>query len=211
MNQLPLSLAWIATAALALGCGGTVTGSEGGGGGTATGGSGGTTTTTTHVVPPACAVVTDQSAPYQVFFQFTSTSTTPLYLREDCHTNFTITSCEDAYSAPVEIHADCTVDCSQANDCIECGACLEGANPVSQGAPHEVKWAGDTYTFGQNNVGCTCHNASVAPAGKYRITVPVFATEADATANTNPVPHTVDFDLPAPNGIVIVPVDFLPD
>lgn len=215
MNRLPLSFAWIATAALALGCGGTVVsgsaGSGGSGGGTATGGSGGsggsTTTTTTTTVPAECAVATSDPAPYEVFFQFTVTSGLTLYLRSDCYTNFEITSCADSYDAPIGIHADCTVDCSQMNECIECGACLETAIAVSSAAPKEEKWAGDTYTFGQNAVQCTCHYASVAPAGKYRITVPVFNSEQDAIDNTNGVPHTYDFQLPAPNGVVVIPID----
>lgn len=211
MNRLPLSLAWMVTAALALGCGGNIVSGSGGSGGT--GGSGGssssttTTTTTTDTVPAECAVATNDPAPYEVFFQFTVTSGLTLYLRLDCYTNFEITSCADGYSAPIGIHSDCTIDCSQATDCIQCGACPEGALPVSQGAPQEDKWAGDTYTFGQNAAGCTCHTAGVAPAGKYRITVPVFTNEQDAMSNTNGVEHSYDFQLPAPNGIVVIPID----
>lgn len=215
MNRLLFSLAWISSACVALGCGGNVIGgsnggSGGSGGSTATAGSGGgtvTTTTTTTSVPAECAVATNEPAPYEVLFRFTVNSGVTLYLRSDCYTNYTITSCADGYSAPVNIHGDCTIDCSESMGCIECGACPESGLIVSQDAWQEDTWTGDTYAFSQNAAGCTCHTTSAAPAGKYRITVPVFNTAQDAMDNANGNLRSYDFQLPAPNGLVVIPVD----
>lgn len=210
MNRLPSSFAWIVTATLALGCGGNVIGGSGGNGsgGSGSGGNGGNGgTTTTTPVPAECAVATNDPAPYNVFFQFTVTSGLTLYLASDCYTNYSITSCADGYVTPLGIHADCTVDCSETMGCIECGACPQSAVAVSMAAPAENAWAGDTYTFGQTSEGCSCHNAGVAPAGKYRITVPVYTTEQDALNHTNGVDRSFDFTLPAPNGVVVLPID----
>lgn len=214
MKSTFFSLACTMVASLVIGCGGNVTGGSGGdGGSTNTAGSGGatgtTSTTTTTTYPQACAVETNLTAPYSVTFQFTvPTVGATYYLAENCTTEFSIFTCDDAYAASVAISGDCTVDCSMMGECIECGACPQGAVAVTSSTPSEYTWAGNTYTFGQNNVGCGCHNEFTAHAGKYRIVVPVYPTEQDAIDHTNAMEHTVDFDLPAPNGIVNVPLEF---
>lgn len=211
MKKTLFALACTLVASLAIGCGGNVVGGSGGdGGGTSTAGAGGssTTTTSTSSIPEACVVETNLTAPYSVTFQFTvSTPGTSLFLAENCYTEFSISSCDDGYSASLAISGDCTVDCSEMNGCVECGACPQFGIEVTSAKPSESTWAGHTYTFGQTSVGCECHNEFNAHAGKYRITVPVYPTEQDAIDHTNGVPHAVDFDLPAPNGIVNVPLD----
>ena len=197
--------------ALATGCENTVVGNTGGNGGSGgsggAGGDGGATVTTSSTLPSECAVETSEQGPYAVTFRFTTTGDVPVYLREDCVVNYTVTSCGDGYQEGLALTGQCTVDCSEDNQCIDCGACLLQALTVSAGAAVEHPWAGKTYTFEENNVGCTCHEEHVAPAGKYRITVPVFASEADAVDNNSPAGQvSVDFVLPAPGGVVEVPV-----
>lgn len=213
MNKL--SLAWLFSAALAAGCGGNVITSGGGSGGGGAGGSGTggatTTSTTETVLPPQCAVETNEPAPYAVTFQFTVATNQSAFLAEDCYTQFQVTSCASAYVDPVGMHGDCTVDCSQSNECIDCGACPSGAILVSSGSPHSVDWDGVQYFFGTNSVGCTCHTKTNAYAGKYRVQVPVYLTEQDALNQTNSVMVYHEFDLPAPDGIVVVPVGLQPN
>ena len=91
-------------------------------------------------------------------------------------------------------------------DCIACDACPETALEVTQETWQGDTWGGSTYTFGQNAAGCTCHNTFSAPAGKYRISIPVFATAADATNNTSASIVAYDFDLPFPGDSVTVPI-----
>ena len=189
-------------AVLAAGCGGTVGGSGGGGG---EGGSGGSGTTST--LPAECAVETEESAPYSVTFQFKGAGATTVYMREECTLRYRVTSCGDGYQEGLVLTGQCTVDCAEKNQCIQCGACLEQAVAIAPGGTQEHAWAGKTYTFSENNVGCMCHVEHTAPAGKYRITVPVWATEQEAEEGGSPAGEvSVDFDLPAPGGVVEVPV-----
>jgi hypothetical protein len=75
--------------------------------------------------------------------------------------------------------------------------------PVSASTNAQDSWLGTTFTFGTNSDGCNCHNTFEAPAGKYRIEVPVYLNPEPYASG--PV-HTavVDFTLPAPNGTVTV-------
>jgi hypothetical protein len=50
-----------------------------------------------------------------------------------------------------------------------------------------------------------------APAGKYRIHVPVYQTEQDALSEQNGATVTSDFELPAPDGIIVVGVGLQPN
>jgi len=222
MNKL--SLAWLFSAALVIGCGGNVVKSSGGSGGTGGAGTGGgdggtatttsitsTTSSTDTIVPPQCAVNTNQTAPYAVTFQFTVGTGQVAFLAEDCYTQFQVTSCASAYVNPVGMHGECTIDCSDMTGCIDCGACPSGAILVSQGAPHNVDWDGVQYFFDTNSSGCSCHTTTNALAAKYRVEVPVYVTEQDALNHTNGVVLTHEFDLPAPNGIVTVPVGLQPN
>lgn len=197
MNRSILLSVWAVV--LAAGCGGTVNGSGGGGG---EGGSG-----TTSTLPAECVVETEETAPHKVTFQFTGTGTTTVYMREECTFEYKVTSCGDGYQEGLALTGQCTIDCAEKNQCLECGACLEQPVAVNPESTLLHAWAGHTYTFDENNVGCRCHVKHVAPAGKYRITVPVWATEEEAAANGPPAAEvSVDFDLPAPGGVVEVPL-----
>lgn len=203
MNKVILCSLW--SIVLAVGCGGSTVGGSGSGG---EGGSGGSATTST--LPAECAVQTEESAPHSLTFRFKGTGPTAVFLREDCQLRYTVTSCGDGYQEGLVLTGQCTIDCSQQNECIQCGACLQEGIPIGPGGFAEHAWAGKTYTFDENNVGCTCHMEHVAPAGKYRITVPLYATEEDALAGGTPAGEvSTDFELPTPGGVVEVPV-FLP-
>jgi hypothetical protein len=176
-------------AALAAACGGQVVAGTGGSGGS---------------IPPECAVPTELSAPYPVTFEFVSAGGAPAFLAENCATEFEVTSCADGYITPIARDGNCTVDCSTTNECIQCGACPTNAIEVTPSAPRLEEWSGLAYDFGKTNTGCSCHTSSPAQAGKYRVVVPVYSSETDALAETNATSVTVDFELPAPNGVVTV-------
>ncbi len=102
---------------------------------------------------------------------------------------------------------DCTVDCAEAGGgCIACGACMVEPLEVTNGAPAEVAWPGHTYTFDHTASGCSCHVRTPAAAGKYRATIRVYASEEAVTSGEllRVVEH--DFELPAPGGVVTVPL-----
>lgn len=170
-----------------------------GGGGVA--GSGGS-------VPDACAVDADTPGPYEVSFVFENHGSADAYLFQGCRLRFDVKSCADDYQEPVAIWADCTVDCEDDGGCIACGACQELMVPIGLGDSHEDMWTGYHYTFGTSSQGCSCHNEFVAPAGKYRIEVPVYDGEDPYTAQVARV-ATADFTLPAPDGVVRIDVSLV--
>ncbi len=194
------------------GSGGATGGSGGSTGGTAgtTGGTGGSVggSAGTGGMPPACQVPSPGPGPYAVKFRFTNSSFKPFYVREDCRLQYTVSSCADGYAGSLVRNGDCTVDCKEADTggCIACGACAQSAKQVTSGAPLDGDWAGYEYTFEQTKQGCDCHNKHVAPAGKYRLKVNVYASEQDAQIGNVSHPVEVDFTLPAPGGIVEVPI-----
>lgn len=209
--------ACLAALMLAAGCGGTVVEGSGGSGnsagsagssGDAGAGAGGSTTTSTSttVVPPECAVEGAGAGPYPVAFHFTNPGADVLYLHQDCLLQYSITACDSGYGEGLSLSGACTVDCSEMNDCIQCGPCPDMGVQVVNGSPLEDGWSGHTYTFSQTSSGCSCHVEHVAPAQKYRITVPVFASEQDATMGKVLFEASVDFSLPTPGGIVDVPL-----
>ena len=190
-----------AAAIAAAACGTTVIDGTGGQGGSgASGGSGGS-------VPDQCAVTTSLSPPFATTFRFANTGPAPVFLHQGCYLEFDVTSCASGYAGSLALHADCTIDCNDPlGGCIACGACWDGATTLDAGTTYDDTWAGSTYTFGTNGDGCSCHVGSLAPAGKYRVVVPVW--DADPSIDWPPPSRTVtvDFDLPAVGGVVTIPV-----
>lgn len=195
-------------AALSAACGSTVI--EGSGAAAGSSGSSGTAGTAgatggTTVIPPECSVETTETGPFAVTFEFTNPGGQPFFLRRDCALNYAITSCDKEFSEALGLSGACTVDCSQVNECIQCGPCPEEAVMVPTGTPVQDSWSGKIYTFGQNNAGCTCHDEHIAPAQIYRLTVPVFASAEDAMTNQPPFfEASADFILPSPSDFVTV-------
>lgn len=181
---------------------GGVGGSSGAGGGGATGGTGG--------MPAECSVPASSAAPYEVMFRFTNTSAMPLFVLGECHVRYDVTSCADGYQQPLSLWGDCTIDCASPEarngGCIACGACMHQGIEVTPNAPHESSWAGNTFTFDTTNNGCSCHHTTAAPAGKYQISVPVYASDEAAQAGEALYEIKVPFTLPAPGGVVEVPI-----
>jgi hypothetical protein len=149
-------------------------------------------------------VETNESAPYPVTFSFISKNVQPVYLLRQCRTQFAVKSCFDGYQSSLAISADCTVDCNDppVGACMACD-CAFDMVPVSDSSSLEVSWPGNTYTFAKNADGCECHNRFEAPAGKYRIEVPVYLTN-ELYPSTPDYTAVVDFTLPAPSGVVTV-------
>ena len=160
-------------------------------------------------MPPGCEVPTAQPPPYATTFKFVNDGAQTVYLRETCYLDMTVTACADGYQSPVSLTGDCTVDCIKEPDtCIACGACPEMGKAVDPKNSTSREWHGKNYTFGTNDVECQCHYEHLAPAAKYRVSIPVFATEMDAMYNSGPPLFTaeVSFELPAPGGVVEIPI-----
>ncbi|MCA9595402.1 MAG: hypothetical protein KC776_18935 [Myxococcales bacterium] len=191
------------------------TGALGGSGGS-TGGSGGATGGSGGVagdggsggLPDACSAPSPGPGPYETTFLFTNDTSEQLFLRAYCTLEMSVSSCAKAYADDIAMNAGCTVDCAN-NDpggCIACGACPMFGEQVTPAKPYQQVWQGMKYTFDQNAEGCQCHDSIAAPAGKYRVTVPVYASEDDAMFGKPLREVTVDFSLPAPGNVVEVPL-----
>ncbi|MCB9590886.1 MAG: hypothetical protein H6718_36110 [Polyangiaceae bacterium] len=178
-------------------------GAEGGsgavGGSGASGGAGG--------MPNECRVETMRQGPYPVTFVFTNSDPGyPVYIQQDCSLNYSLSSCSDGYVNALSRSGDCTASCDNYQGCIACGACPWSRLEVTSNDSLEDTWAGNVYTFSNAPDGCTCHDVHSAPAGKYRISVPLYATP-DPNTDDGPVYIvTQDFELPATNDVVFVDV-----
>ncbi len=180
------------------------TGATGAVGGTgATGGAGGS-----GGVPNACSVPSAGPGPYKTTFHFTNDSPEKLFLRGYCQLEMTVSSCAGNYADDLALSGDCTVDCNTdpTGGCIACGACPILGQEVTPTTPYDRDWSGLTYTFSQTSEGCPCHVGTPAAAAKYRVTVPVYASEAEAQNGTPLREVSIDFTLPAPGGVVEVPL-----
>lgn len=202
----------VLAAGLALGaaaCGTSVNEGSGGSGGGAGGAGGGTTGSGGEggAIPPECAVETSDPGPYTVTFQFENSGVGTAYLREDCHLNYAIRSCADGFAEPLAIHADCSQACGETGGgCLVCGACELTSVPVAENAQATDSWSGLRYTFGMTSEGCSCHEQHLARPGRYRIEVPVYTSDLAAQEGTPSYEVSVNFELPAPNGVVVVPI-----
>lgn len=129
-----------------------------------------------------------------------------LFVRSGCILEYGITSCADGYEQELWRDGSCKVDCAAPPEatCIACDSCpLEGVEVTLNGTLSEI-WDGTHYTYGTNSANCPCHDDHLAAAGKYRVTIPVFAS-ADAAQLNQPLREVVvDFELPAVDGVVDV-------
>ena len=166
-----------------------------------------TSTTSTTTVPDACAVPADGPGPYAVTFRVENDTAQSLFLRDVCYVDVAVSACADGYAAPLAIHADCMMACEGAGPgCIECGACMETTQEIPPGGSYDVAWSGVTYTFGQTADHCPCYVPADAPAAKYRAAMQVYLHPEDALARVGGIPLSADFALPAPAGVVVLPV-----
>jgi hypothetical protein len=154
--------------------------------------------------------------PYPVTLEFFNPGGGSTWLLDDCTLSFDVASCTDGFSGVLHIAQGCTVDCDVMADggqCIQCEPCFRRAVELADGERKQVTWEGFTYTFETaQGVGCTCHRPHLAPADKYRITVPVWDEAFDAETQSVPTPSrhvSVDFILSADH-VVVVPLHAMP-
>ncbi len=158
-------------------------------------------------LPPQCQVSTSDKPPYQLSFNFRNMSGETRFLRQGCNLSYHITSCTDGYQKPLSPSVSCSMDCAAPpeNGCIVCSCMVTGIE-ISPNSTYPVAWDGIHYTDMTNSAGCPCHDDHVAPAGKYRVVIPVYGSEAAALDDQPLREAVVDFELPTPGGIVEVPL-----
>jgi hypothetical protein len=172
--------------------------------------------TKTEPVAPtaACAAsATPASAPpYAVQFQFRNDTAASLFLLENCGSyDFGVSSCASGFSDRLNDQVFCACSCDNPQCGITCGACApDQATEIAGGGSLRRPWSGVSATIALITLG-ECVDSRALPAGRYRVSVSVYATGTDALARTGPRVVSRDFELPAPSGVVDVPLASSPD
>ena len=154
-----------------------------------------------------CSVGTTQKGPFPVVFSFENRSGTTLgvSLGGDCGARYEITSCADGYRRALVLHAPCGALCPMIASCSD-GACLQQTEPVTAAAPLMDLWEGYDHVAPKGS-SIDCVDEVTAPAGRYRVSVPVYDSPTDPNEGAPLYTAVVDFTLPVPGGVVHVPVD----
>lgn len=142
--------------------------------------------------------------PTTIRFELRNDGTVPVHVFESCIVDFKITSLADP-NAPLTPVAGCVCTCDQAPRCPTCGQCFVGTHEIAVGGQFTAYWlTASMTTETRGNVGC--QRLHTLPAGAYRIDLPVYASEADATAKVSARIVTQTFTLPPPSDLITIPV-----
>ena len=145
--------------------------------------------------------------PSVVTFELRNDGSSPVYLRQDCLLNYTITSLADPARTIVR-QGPCACDCALAT-CPVCGACFQGPREVAAGAFLEDAWLTVNVTHEPRATG-SCERKHTLPAGPYRIDVPVYPTLGDAENGSGARTAAQSFELPGPDGNIVVALGVSP-
>jgi hypothetical protein len=148
--------------------------------------------------PPPASTVT---------FELRNDGASAVYLFQNCLLNLTITSLADPVHV-VEREGPCGCDCGFTS-CPVCGPCYAGFREVAGGAMLSEYWNAVSVTYESAPTG-SCERKHALPAGQYRIDVPVYASQDDATNGTGARTATQTFTLPAPDDTVGVALGVSP-
>jgi hypothetical protein len=160
-------------------------------------------TTDTTGLPDHCVVETDDAPPHELTFSFTRASGDPVYLSHACKLLYSVRSCADDYSLDMKIDHECTPSCADPDEPVACPDCAIGSQIVTTDEPYDLEWDATVYPTPDG-----CYDVEPLVAGRYRIIVPVY-DEVNANAEPQGTERIIelDFELPAPGGVVEVPVD----
>jgi hypothetical protein len=166
---------------------------------------GGPPSTTTAL----CAVTTTQKPPFAVTFRFRADGNAPVYVRTSCgSTSYVVSACASGFATPLgpldfsSGICECGTPCSPVTG----GSCLpDEGTAISPGASLDKPWTGIGVELGVAN-GSQCTNSAPLPAAKYRVAIRAYDNADDAAKGTGGWIATRDFELPAPDGVVDVPL-----
>jgi hypothetical protein len=157
-----------------------------------------------------CAVATPSSPPpYPVQFQFRADGATPAFLQKLClgH-DFGVSSCASGFRDRLAEQVIGACDCAnpQCTGPLVGGQCpAPEGTMIAPGATVSAPFSGVS-TTPEPRGSYACARSHPLPAGRYRVAVDVYDTAADAQAGVNGRVVTRDFELPAPGGVVDVPL-----
>ena len=151
------------------------------------------------VIPPACEVSAAGQSPYSVTFRLHNSDSSSVFLHTGCFAPFQVASCASGYTDQLANLDVCPCLCNAV--CPFCGECYpDGAEAIEPDATKEWPWTATLLVNSRDgtNKGTSCKTSVDLPAGRYRVSIPLFATAENGLAQT-PVLHTAtaDFQLPA--------------
>jgi hypothetical protein len=150
-------------------------------------------------IPAACELESSAQRPFSVTFRLHNGGGATVFTHVGCLPPFEVSSCASAYTDQIANLHVCGCICGEA--CPACGACPEpGGAALAPAGALEWRWTALLFAAADPQ---SCATRVELPAGRYRARVPLFATEADATADTPLLrAATADFELPAANDTV---------
>lgn len=154
-----------------------------------------------------CAVRKAAKPPFKVTFRFHNGGEAPVFLRSGCQLQYDVTSCEVCYAESFGPTFACGLcDCAD-KSCrsdAACGPCeTDHGVALAPGATKEVPWDAVKLVV-ETRTGYSCGTRTFLEAGVYRVRVPVYGSDAAATAGKESRLVTTDFDLPAEGNLVTV-------
>ena len=165
------------------------------GGATATGGAG------VGGAAASCPVPTTSSGPLSTTFRFRNSGSAPVFLHTECGMlSYQVSSCTSGYTDQVAVPVFCP-PCLCGVGCVTCGMCAPDIGvQAAPGTTTQVAWDASLLV---QQPGGDCSTKVGLPAGLYRVSIPTYATQADATAQSNPLRIlTTDFSLSATTTVV---------
>jgi hypothetical protein len=168
-------------------------------------------------VPPAntsalCAISTTETPPFQVTFRFRASGNVPVYLhRAGCAGDeWGVSSCASGFAERLgPLFGSCGLCECGGSTCsaVTCGACYPDQGvAIAVGMSLDVPWTGESVELGVRPGGDSCEATKVLPAAKHRVAIRTYDNAGDAEARIGGWIATGDFDLPAPGGVVDVPL-----
>jgi hypothetical protein len=156
-----------------------------------------------------CSVSTAQQPPFDVQFTFRVAGAGPVYVRKGCvDIEYGVSSCASGYSRQLGPTSSVgTCECGV----LPCAPAVGGpceppaAVALSTGTTAETAWRATSVEFEWTGT-TQCSRLGVLPAGKYRVAVRAYETPEDAERGVRGWVVTRDFELPAPGGVVDVPI-----
>jgi hypothetical protein len=145
--------------------------------------------------------------PYAIEFQFRNDTAAPLFLLKGCGSYaFGVSSCAAGFSDRLNDAAFCACSCDEPQCGTTCGACEadEGTGIVG-GDSLRRPWSGVSVTTSPSAFG-ECVTSRDLPAGRYRVSIWVYDSAQAAVGHSGARVVSQDFELPAPNGLVDVPL-----
>jgi hypothetical protein len=146
----------------------------------------------------------------RITFAFKNTGTQVVYLQTECALAFQVFSEVTATVYPNKSICLCQCADPTCQELPNCAPCAPRSGiAVEPGKTYETTWTAQTSTMkdktGTRGTFKCLENAPI-PTGAYRVTIPVFASAADAAANTNANSASLSFQLTTADAKLEVPL-----